>query len=130
MQRREEAEHPGHPDEVPTESERGVRELEGAPSDVALRACHAVVPVRVVEVTEIDGRGALEEPRLGPVRHLIREQLVFGALDGCQRTGQPTDEGDRDDRRQEVTEGQRRAQRLDDQVDQVFTEPDEHRRHQ
>ena len=108
--------HQKHRDDVPRETEHRPREVAGSPRDVALGARQPVVPVRVVEVAEVELRRFREQPPLRFELHTTNEQIAPVPHVCADRPLYPGGEPHADQDRKHVAEVQRPEPRFGDSI--------------
>src|SRR5581483_313081 len=91
VQSEQKTEHPDQANHAGAKTDSRVGQLVRTPIDVALSPLHLVVPVRVVEVTEVDATGLFEEPQPRADVHSAAEEFLLRPLDllhGAREPGQ------------------------------------------
>ena len=129
VQAREDRRHQHDGDDVAGQAEDGPGEIAGPPRDVALRARQAVVPVGVVEVSDVHPRRLREQPPLGFELDPPDEQVAAVSHVGADGTLQRGREPQADEDGHHVAEADRLNTRLRDPIHQACPEIDRNRRH-
>ena len=129
MKAREQRGHEQNGDDVPREAEHRPREVSGAPRHVTLRAGQTVVPVRVVEVSEIH-RGCLgQQSAFGLELNAPDEEIPSVAHIGAHGALNSGREPQAHDDREDILEPQSERPRRGDAIHQFRPEVHGNGRH-
>ena len=107
VQAREERGHEHERDDVAGEAEHRPGEVARSPGHVAFGPRQTVVPIGVVEVSEVDLAGLREEPALGLELYPPHEEVAPIAHECPDRALHPGDEPEASHEREEVFEAER-----------------------